>query len=84
MNTPNNHWRTDDDTRPSADIRKPVATNTHGAIISVIDATTWEDRLIAEVKVLRESCKDAIILYDYRTNTVRVFDGRAKVSLRLD
>ena len=40
--------------------------------ISVIPETDWEDRLCEIVRLLRSQGKDAIILYDQRTNTLRV------------
>ena len=50
--------------------------------ISVIPETDWEGRLCEIVCLLRSQRKDAIILYDYRTNTLRIFDGRAIESLK--
>ena len=40
--------------------------------ISVIPETDWELRLCEIVRLLRSQRKDAIILYDQRTNTLRV------------
>jgi len=40
--------------------------------ISVISETDWEGRLCEIVRLLRSQRKDAIILYDQRTNTLRV------------
>ena len=40
--------------------------------ISVIPETDWETRLCEIVRLLRSQRKDAIILYDQRTNTLRV------------
>jgi len=41
-------------------------------MISVISETDWESRLCEIVRLLRSQRKDAIILYDQRTNTLRV------------
>ena len=41
-------------------------------VISVIPETDWESRLCEIVRLLRSQRKDAIILYDQRTNTLRV------------
>ena len=41
-------------------------------MISVIPETDWEGHLCEIVRLLRSQRKDAIILYDYRTNTLRV------------
>ena len=40
--------------------------------ISIIPETDWESRLCEIVRLLRSQRKDAIILYDQRTNTLRV------------
>lgn len=40
--------------------------------ISVIPETDWESRLCEIVRLLRSQRKDAIILYDQRTNTLRI------------
>ena len=42
------------------------------AVVSVIQETDWEARLCEIVRLLRSQRKDAIILYDQRTNTLRV------------
>ena len=41
-------------------------------VISIIPETDWESRLCEIVRLLRSQRKDAIILYDQRTNTLRV------------
>jgi type IV secretory pathway protease TraF len=53
----------------------------NGHVVPVVDQTDWRGRIIAVIEELRASRKGAIILYDERTNTVRVYDGRARVSV---
>lgn len=46
--------------------------------------TDWERVILLAVGELRSKRKGAIILYDERTNTVRVYDGRALTSAATD
>lgn len=58
-------------------------TNTLGVPVTVA-AADWEQRLLQTVRQLRLQRKDAIVLFDSRTNTIRVFPAGAPVSVKLD
>jgi type IV secretory pathway protease TraF len=56
----------------------------NGHVVPVIDQADWRGRIVAAIEELRASRKGAIILYDERTNTVRIYDGRARVSIQAE
>ena len=53
------------------------------ALVSIIPETNWEERILAAVRQLRDNRKDAIILYDWRTNTVRIAPFLPRESIKL-
>lgn len=55
-----------------------------GLVVSVERRPEWERRVLETIRQLRERGKDAILIFDARTHAIRVYDGRALESVKLD